>query len=110
MKIDNIKNFKGGWLVGNFQPSLFQTETNDIGVLFLKVGESGDGHYHLNHTEYNVVLSGKAIVDGNELSSGDIFVYEMGDKSYVTYLEDTILLVIKDPATKNDKHYDTNIS
>jgi|APGre2960657468_1045069.scaffolds.fasta_scaffold260497_2 hypothetical protein len=110
MKINNIKNFKGGWLVGNFQPSLFQTETNDIGVLFLKAGESGDGHYHLNHIEYNIILLGKAIVDGNELIGGDIFVYERGDKSYVTYLEDTILLVIKEPATKNDKYYDTNIT
>ena len=33
MKILNIKDFKNGWLFGNFEPSLEKNQAFDIGVL-----------------------------------------------------------------------------
>ena len=69
MKFGNVGSFTRGWLVGDFEPSLFKAKDNDI------------------------------------LIEDDIFIYEPLDKSHVEFLEDTILLVIKNPSTKNDKHY-----
>lgn len=105
MKIDNLKNYKRNWIVGNFEPSLFKTNSVDIGVLFCKKGDTGDGHYHLNHTEYNLIINGKVKINDNTLLTEDIFIYEPHDKSNVIFLEDTTLLVIKNPSTKNDKFY-----
>lgn len=101
----NIKDFKNGWLVGNFEPSLFSCDQLDIGILYLKSGECGDGHFHKNHTEYNIIITGKAKINDKILNSGDIFIYNKFEKSNVQYIEDTILLVIKNPSTKNDKYY-----
>lgn len=101
----NIKDFKNGWIVGDFQPSLFISKHLDIGVLYLKKGQVGDGHFHKKHIEYNIIINGKAKINDKILNNGDIFIYDKLQKSNVEYLEDTILLVIKNPSTKNDKYY-----
>lgn len=110
MKFDNLKNYKNGWIVGDFGPSLFHSDSNDIGILYIKSGESGDGHFHTLHTEYNIIISGKALIGDRVLTRGDIFIYEKLDKSLVKFLEDTSLVVIKNPSTKKDKFYDTDIT
>ena len=35
MKFGKFSDYRGGWLVGDFNPSLFKTNANDIGVLKL---------------------------------------------------------------------------
>ena len=105
MKFGNIGEYKNGWLVGNFEPCLYKTFDNDIGVLKIFKGEKSDGHYHKKHNEYNLIITGKVIIKDKILSSGDIFIYEPYDKSHVEFLEDTTLLVLKNPATKKDKYY-----
>ena len=101
----NIKDFTNGWVVGDFLPSIIKTQDIGVGVLYLKAGEKGDGHYHMEHVEYNIILQGSAEKDGALLKTGDIFVYECGEKSFVEYKEDTILLVLKSPSVKNDKYF-----
>ena len=100
-----LEDFYKGWLVGNFEPSIIKTKDLDLGILYLKAGECGDGHFHKEHTEYNMVVSGSALIEDKTYNVGDFFIYKPKEKSYVQYPEDTILLVIKTPATKNDKHY-----
>ena len=55
MKFGKFSDYRGGWLVGDFNPSLFKTNANDIGVLYCKEGEKGDGHFHKEHVEYILV-------------------------------------------------------
>ena len=100
-----LEDFYKGWLVGNFEPSIIKTKDLDLGILYLKSGERGDWHFHKEHTEYNMIVSGSALINNKKYNVGDFFVYKPGEKSYVEYPEDTILLVIKTPATNNDKHY-----
>ena len=85
---------------------MFNSKDNDIGVLYPKEGEVSDNHFHKEHTEYNIILDGTAVVNNKTLYKGDIFIYEPFDKSEVKFLSNTILLVIKNPSTKNDKHYE----
>jgi len=105
MKFGNMQDFKRGWVVGNFEPSLFNSLVNDIGVLRIEKGVVSDGHYHKEHTEYNIIITGSVMVGNRILTNDDIFIYERLDESLVEFLEDTILLVIKNPSTKNDKYY-----
>jgi len=106
MKFGKFKEFTNGWVVGDFTPCLFNSKDNDIGVLYPKKGDESDGHFHKKHIEYNIILSGSALVNDRVLYKKDIFTYEPFDKSIVKFLADTILLVIKSPSTKNDKYYE----
>ena len=59
MKLLELQNFKGGWLVGDFEPSLFKRYNVEVGMHKLKKGYISDGHYHLRSNEYNLILNGK---------------------------------------------------
>ena len=105
MKFGNVNAFDRGWIVGNFEPSLCNAQDSDIGILRIKKGNISDGHHHKKHVEYNIIISGKVRVKNKILVDDDIFIYEPLDESHVQFLEDTVLLVIKNPSTKNDKYY-----
>ena len=105
MKFLNIKDFTNGWFIGSFEPSIFFSNEFEIGHLSLKKGHVADGHYHKSHVEINYIVCGKALIGDTILLPGDFFVYEPYDKSFVEYLEDTELIVIKNPAVKNDKFF-----
>lgn len=100
------QDYKNGWLVGDFKPSLLETNFMDIGILELEEGTKGDSHYHKEHTEYNYIISGEANVGGHLLSKGDCFIYEPLDKSDVVYTKDTVILCIKTPSKKGDKFFE----
>ena len=55
MKFGNINNFVRSWIVGDFEPSLFKTKSNDIGILRVNKGDKSDGHFHKKHIEYNIM-------------------------------------------------------
>jgi quercetin dioxygenase-like cupin family protein len=110
MRFDRLENYERGWIVGDFEPSIYKTSSNDIGIIFAKKGDVGDGHYHLHHNEFNLIIDGSVRIENTVLKKLEIFIYEPNDKSFVEFIEDTTLLVFKNPSTKNDKFYDTNIT
>lgn len=107
MKLIGLNEFKGGWLVGNFEPSLFKRENIEVGVHEIKKGYFSDCHYHLRANEYNLILYGKVkdISENRIYKEGDIFIYEPRDKSNLEFIADTKLLVIRDLSDPNDKYY-----
>lgn len=100
-----LTDFTRGWIIGNFEPSIIKTTELEIGILDLKAGDKGDGHWHEHHDETNIILSGTAKIGNKLYNEGDIFIYKPFEKSDVEYLQDTKLLVIKSPAIKGDKYY-----
>jgi quercetin dioxygenase-like cupin family protein len=104
MIYDNIKNFKNGWLLGNFEPSLFKNENFEVSVQFHPKGFVGIKHYHAKSTEYNLVLNGKVNICGKLLNKGDIFVFLPNEISESNFLEDTEILVIRTPSDPTDKY------
>lgn len=44
MKIDNIKNYYNGWFVGNFIPSIYNTEAFEIAYKKHKCNETYERH------------------------------------------------------------------
>lgn len=104
MLFANIKSYKNGWFIGNFEPTLFLTKDFEVAHHSYKKGFVGEPHIHKISTEYNYILSGKLIVSNKELSIGDIFIYEPGEISNVVFLEDTELIIIKTPSIPSDKY------
>lgn len=105
MKVSNINSFNSGWLVGNFSPTLFKSSDVEIGHHTYPSGYISDRHYHKVSIEYNYILKGKLIADGQTLSTGDIFIYEPHEESNVFFLEETDLIIIKAPSLPGDKYY-----
>lgn len=98
MKIDNINNFTKGWVVGNFEPALFNTTDFEIAVHTHKKDYIPEKHYQKTATEYNIIVSGHIIANGKELKDGDIFVYEPYEVCEVDFLEDTVIVCFKVPS------------
>jgi quercetin dioxygenase-like cupin family protein len=104
MEIRRIEDFTRGWFIGNFDPSLLKTDKFEVGLLSHKAGEVWPKHYHKVATEYNVLVSGRMIIQGKELKSGDVFVFSPGDIADPIFLEDCSVLVVKVPSIIGDKY------
>jgi quercetin dioxygenase-like cupin family protein len=103
MNITKITDYVRGWFIGDFEPSLFKTKDFEVGILQHKKDEYWSPHYHKESIEYNVLISGKMIIQGNELNSGDVFVFEKGEVADPIFLEDCTLVVVKIPSIPSDK-------
>lgn len=102
MKLDN---FTGGWLVGNFIPSLIKTDAIEVGIKEISAGTTGDGHYHKLITEYTIILHGHAILNNQEYFKGDIIILKPNEKNYTKFIKDTLILSIKSMSIPDDKYY-----
>ncbi len=104
MILSNVKNYKNGWFVGDFDPAVFKTKNCEVGIHEYKKGFIGKDHFHLLSKEYNFIISGKLIVNGTELNKGDIFIFSESEISSTEFLEDALLLIVRDSSNKKDKY------
>lgn len=98
-----MKDMKGGWFIGNFEPTAFKTDQFEVCYKQHSAGEKWDIHYHKQGTEINYLVKGKMILQSRELLEGDIFIlypYEIADPTFVT---DCTVLIIKTPSIPGDK-------
>lgn len=105
MEIKKLKDFVRGWLVGNFEPSLWKTESCEVSIKNYKIGDRDEYHYHGKTTEFTVIVNGQAQMGNVVYNSGDIIIikpYEMID---FLALSDVTTVVIRDGSFKNDKFY-----
>ena len=104
MILDRIENMKGGWFIGNFEPTAYKTDVVEVSYKFHKKGEIYDVHYQTKIMEINLLTHGKMIIQDKELNAGDIFIippYEIADP---IFLEDCSVLVVKVPSIIGDKY------
>ena len=104
MKLHKLKDMFKGWLVGNFEPSLYKTDDVEIAVKNYKAGERDETHYHKIATEITIISDGKVCMNGTIYGSGDIITIEPGEATDFEALEDTITTVVKLPCVKDDKY------
>jgi len=105
MKTEKLSNMKGGWFIGNFDPSLLKTNDCEVAVKSYKKGDHEKPHYHKIATEYTVIITGSVKMNGVEYHAGDIIVMEPGEETDFESLEDgTMNVVVKIPGANNDKY------
>mgnify|MGYP003558229700 CR=1 FL=1 len=103
MKVQHITEFKNGWFVGNFDPSIFKTDQFEVGIMLHKKGDVWPCHYHTGR-EINCLLSGIIKIHNTVLSDGDVFMlepFEIADPEFVT---DCTIVVVKTPSMPGDKY------
>ena len=93
-----------GWFVGNFTPTLLQTNDVEVAVKHYKAGEREDWHFHKIATELTVVLSGEIEMNGTRYKEGDIIVMEPNEGTDFLAVTDAANVVVKIPGANNDKY------
>ena len=104
MKIHKLKDMFRGWVVGNFEPSLYKTDDVEVAVKEYKAGDKEPLHYHKIATEITVVVSGMVLMNGTLYNNGDIITIEPGESTNFEALTDVVTTVIKLPCVKDDKY------
>jgi quercetin dioxygenase-like cupin family protein len=104
MKVDKLKNFTKGWVVGNFEPSLLKTDDFEVAVKYYKAGDYEEKHYHKVATEITIIAEGSVRMNGELYSKGSVITIEPGEATDFKVLHDTITTVIKFPCVGGDKY------
>ncbi len=104
MKIIELSEMHRGWMIGDFQPSIFKTDSFEVGYLSHKKGENWPKHYHSIATEYNLLVKGSMKVCGKKIKPGQIFIIEPNEIADPIFYEDCEIVCIKTPSLPMDKY------
>lgn len=104
MKRFNIKDMKGGWFIGDFDPAVYKTNKFEVCYKKHPKGEEWPVHYHKKATEINYLIKGQMSIQGSRINPGDIFILEPYELADPIFLEDCELIVVKTPSFTNDKY------
>ena len=98
-----MNDMKGGWFIGDFEPTAYKTDQFEVCYKFHAKGEKWDTHYHKLGTEINYLVEGKMIIQNQELNKGDIFILHPFEIADPEFIEDCTVLIVKTPSITNDK-------
>ena len=104
MEIYQLKNMFKGWFIGNFSPTVLNTEAFEIAVKEYKAGDYEAAHYHQLAVEYTVILRGEAEMFQQRFSDGDIICVQPNETTDFRAITDVITVVVKTPSVNNDKY------
>lgn len=104
MQFFTLSDMKGGWFVGDFEPSAFRV--SEVEVAFTEHGQGAPWptHYHRVATEITLVVSGRMTINGVEVCTGGGFVLAPNELAAPEFLTDCNLVVVKIPSVPGDKH------
>ena len=103
LKKFRFENMKGGYYIGNFEPSAYKTKNFEVAYVKHPKNDTWVKHFHKIITEINFVISGKVRINKEIFVKGDIFVIEPNEIVDPLFLEDTELIVTKTPSETTDK-------
>ena len=105
MTLAKLDDMKLGWFIGNFSPTLHATEDVEVAIKEYAAGDYDAWHYHKIATEYTVIVSGAAEMNGVLYTKGDIIVMPPGEGTDFRAVENnTVTAAVKIPGAKNDKY------
>ena len=105
MKVSKLSEMFRGWFVGNFEPTLYNTNDVEVAVKRYNKGDYEAKHYHKIATEIIVVIAGRVKMNGVEYGEGDVITMFPNEATDFEALEDyTINVVVKLPGANDDKY------
>jgi len=104
MKKYNLENFKLGWIIGNFEPSILRTDQFEISIKKYSKGDYEQEHLHKIADEITIIVAGNVLMNGVEYEANDIILVEKKESTDFKVLTDTITVVIKTPSVPGDKY------
>jgi dTDP-glucose pyrophosphorylase len=102
--IHDKKNFTRGWVIGDFEPTIYNTKKFEIAFLKHPKGENHGHHVHKEADEYNIITSGSMTINDQHISANSLFVINKNEIGCPKFLEDCYIICIKIPSIKGDKY------
>lgn len=99
-----VKNFKKGWIIGNFEPSLLKTFYFESALKEYKANDEEPAHYHAVATEWTIVVSGKIQMNDSIFEENKIIEIRPNEVVKFKAITDAKTMVIKVPSVENDKY------
>jgi hypothetical protein len=97
MKKGSLKDMFKGWFIGEFSPTLFNTDQFEVAIKRSK-------HVHKIATEFTVIVEGEVEMNGVKYIKDDIIIIEPNEYTDFRCLTDVVTTVVKVPCVKNDKY------
>jgi len=104
MKLYRLDQMKGGWFVGNFEPTCSRTDAFEVACKQYNAGDCETRHVHQIATEITLIASGRVVMNGQIFEKEDIIVLEPGEAADFQVLEDALTVVVKMPSVIGDKY------
>jgi quercetin dioxygenase-like cupin family protein len=104
MKKYNLKDFIGGWFIGDFEPNLVRTKDFEVSVKYYKKGDKDKAHTHKVADEFTVITKGSCSINGKVYKEGEIIWIKPNDVSEFEALEDSCTTIVKIPSVMGDKY------
>jgi hypothetical protein len=104
MRLYDAAQFKGGWFVGDFAPSVIQTPLFEVCYKLHAAGEQWDTHYHKLAVEVNYLIEGSMKINDQLLAAPIVFVLDPMEIAKPEFLTDVKLIIVKMPSDTNDKY------
>ena len=98
-----LEEFFKGWVIGDFNPSLFKNSDFEVAVKFFEKGEIELAHKQLIATEITIVVEGVIKLGEGTYSRGDIIEIQPNEVAAFESLTRSSLVCIKFPSIPNDK-------
>lgn len=101
----NMADFKGGWLIGDFSPTLFSTKEIEVACKSYQAGATEDRHYHKVATEITIITEGTALMNGILYEAGNVIIIPSGESTDFKVVKSPCnTTVIKIPCVIGDKY------
>jgi hypothetical protein len=103
MEKTKLENFTNGWLIGDFEPSIFKNPNFEVCVKNFNKGEVEASHFQRVATEITVVLSGVVRMGSINLVEDDVLIIYKDEVCDFEALTDCKVMGIKFPSLPGDK-------
>jgi hypothetical protein len=106
IKIHNLNEFIGGWVVGNFSPTLHRNADFEVSVKRFEKGQKELSHKQLVATEISIVVEGTISLGNKILEKNEIGIIDPQEFASFESLTDSIIVCIKFPSEPSDKVFE----
>lgn len=100
----NLSYFPRGWIIGNFEPSIFKSTQIEVAIQEYKAGHVETKHFHKIATEVTIIIMGEAMFNDEHLFEGEGMIIKPNESNTFKAITDCKTLVIKVPSIPGDKY------
>ena len=105
MKNHRLEEFKKGWFIGDFSPSILDLKSSELAIKRYKAGDYEPLHHHKIATEVTVIIEGCVEMNGKIFVKNDIIIIYPNESTDFKCLNDTVTCVFKNHSVANDKYF-----
>lgn len=103
MHIERLEHFSGGWFVGNFAPTLINSDSVEVCVKRYPAGTTEPVHFQRTAIEVTLIISGRCKIGGREFGEDDFCIIPPLEAAGFEALTDVVLVAVKSPSLPTDK-------